>query len=124
MPQFNATANIKKVVVLGEAGVGKTKYVERCLVGTTNNTQYFATLGVEVHPFHKVVNGQLIHYNVWDVAGNDTYAGNRDSYLVGTTYALIMHDPTHAPDRWISLCQTENIPYTLIPPNLPGLIMV
>ncbi len=124
MPAFNATANIKKVVVLGEPGVGKTKYVERCLLGIASNTPYLATLGVEVHPFHKIVNGQLIHYNVWDIAGNDTFAGNRDSYLIGTTYALIMHDPAHTPDRWIQLCHTKNIPYTLISPTLTGLIMM
>ena len=124
MPTFNATANIKKIAILGEAGVGKTKYVERCLIGATSNNSYLATMGVEVHPFHKVVNGQLIHYNVWDIAGNDMYAGHRDAYLIGVTYALIMHDAVHAPDRWIQLCQTKNIPYTLIGPNLPSLIMV
>lgn len=99
----------KKISLLGNAGVGKTKWVHS-LMGSHINT-YNPTLGVEVHPYTK--DGRC--FNIWDIAGDPRYCGLGDGYLVGSDHALIMWDTIETPMRWINMCNQNNLPYTLIP---------
>lgn len=82
-------AHIKKVVFVGDGGVGKTTYMRRMLVGDYTE-KYIPTLGVEVHPLDYTDTGYK--YNVWDTAGQERYGGLRDGYWLKADYFVIFYD--------------------------------
>jgi GTP-binding nuclear protein Ran len=82
----------KKVVLVGDARVGKTSLVRFALTGAVEN-RYIHTLGVEVHPI--VWNSPqwgLRRFNVWDCAGNPHFGGLREGYYVQAQIAIVMYD--------------------------------
>src|ERR1019366_1861301 len=104
-----------KVVLVGDAYVGKTTYVLRMLNGEFQK-HYVATLGVDVHPlrfpvqtcppYPTSVSG--ICFNIWDTAGQEQYGGLRDGYYLQAQAAIVMVDNTKSPKerndsakRWI-----------------------
>lgn len=64
-----------KIVLIGQAGIGKTNYVYQIAYGRCVNN-YNPTLGVEVTPIR--INGNT--YNIWDTAGVEKYKGLGDAY--------------------------------------------
>jgi len=61
----------KKVVLVGDAGVGKSTLIAFLTAGKTV-TSYAPTLGVEVYPvFHQKPNGVLRRFNMWDCVGEN-----------------------------------------------------
>ena len=75
----------KKVILIGDGGVGKTTFVRK-LLDLNFSPQYVPTLGVEVHPV--IANG--IQYNVWDCAGQEKFEGLSDGYYINSDIAIIM----------------------------------
>lgn len=84
-----------KVVLVGDAGVGKTTFLNRHLTGEFEKT-YVPTVGAEVHEvvFHGSTHYVNIGFRVWDTAGQEKYAGLRDYYYEGADAAIIMFDVT------------------------------
>ena len=78
----------KKVVLVGDGGVGKTIFV-KCLMDQDFDPKYIATLGVEVHPV--LDNERNIQYNIWDTAGQEKFGGLRDGYYINADIAIIMY---------------------------------
>lgn len=92
----------KKVVIVGDAAIGKTKWVVKLLGGTSPSApyqegKYIPTQGVEVHPFH--YKGQ--HYKLWDTAGDLRYAGLSEGYYVGADMFVLIHTINTSPDYWL-----------------------
>ena len=83
----------KKIIVVGDAGVGKTAFIHRHLTGEFEK-KYIATMGVEVHPltFHTTVGNVTL--NIWDCAGQEKFGGMRDGYYVGADAEILMFDVT------------------------------
>jgi GTP-binding nuclear protein Ran len=73
----------KKVVFVGDAGVGKSTLLKKIL---TNDfvPKYIPTLGVEVHKFKQ--------YNIWDTAGQERFGGLRNGYYLGVNYGCVFVD--------------------------------
>lgn len=94
----------KKVVLVGDAMVGKTSLVRYALTGELTNL-YEATLGVEVHPIVWDSHRGLRRFNVWDCAGNPRFGGLRDGYYVQADIAIVMYDNIglNSNEDWISL---------------------
>ena len=67
-----------KVVLVGDAGVGKTSMVCK-LLGCTKSRRYTPTLGVDVHTY-KLGDTTI---NIWDTAGKDALAGGREVFYTG-----------------------------------------
>lgn len=82
--------NTQKIVLIGDAQVGKTTLVSM-LMGNPYSINYVATLGVEVHPIRR---GNKC-YNIWDCAGQDKFGGLRDGYWLQAQGAIIMCDPSN-----------------------------
>lgn len=83
-----------KIVVVGDAKVGKSTYVKR-LCTSQFEKNYVATLGVEVHLVRLKTNYGEIVFNIWDCAGNDRYRGLSDGYYIYANGCIIMHDITN-----------------------------
>lgn len=87
------SASIYKLVLVGDAGVGKTVFMTRHLTGEFEK-KYVATVGAEVHPIEfNTTSGKTI-FKVWDTAGQEKYAGLRESYYKDADCAIIMFDLT------------------------------
>lgn len=82
-----------KVVLLGDAGVGKSVYIHRILTGEFEK-KYVPTVGAEVRPqVFNSTSGKIV-FNIWDTAGQEKYAGLRDNYYKDADAAIIMFDVT------------------------------
>jgi GTP-binding nuclear protein Ran len=75
----------KKVVLVGDGGVGKSAYVKKLFTGDFHKT-YFATLGVEVYP----IKCNEKKFTFWDTAGQDKFGGLKDGYYINADYGIIM----------------------------------
>lgn len=78
-----------KIILLGDANVGKTNYCKRVLCGIFD-TKYVATLGAEVNTFNYY--GNTI--KIWDVAGNPKFSGEKKPYFLKSDGCIIMVDST------------------------------
>ncbi|MEM7087336.1 MAG: Rab family GTPase [Bacteroidota bacterium] len=84
----------KKVVILGQFGVGKTSISRRYLLDIFEK-DYMPTLGVQIKK--KVIelpSGNLLSMIIWDLEGFATVAGTRASYLLGSNGFIYVFDIT------------------------------
>jgi GTP-binding nuclear protein Ran len=88
-----SVVNSFKVLILGDAGIGKTVLINRHRTGEFIN-KYFATLGVEVTPLFFNTEQGVVRLNMWDFAGNEEYGGLREAYYKGADACILMFDLT------------------------------
>lgn len=74
-----------KVVIVGDAGVGKTAFVHS-LFKHEFEPNYIPTLGVEISYF----DFENIRFNIWDTAGQEKNKGLRSGYFVNADCAIVM----------------------------------
>jgi GTP-binding nuclear protein Ran len=75
----------KKIVIYGDAGVGKSTYVNK-LIGNIFDKRYLATLGVELYPLK--FNGN--NCTIWDTAGQERFGGLRENYAINADNGIII----------------------------------
>jgi GTP-binding nuclear protein Ran len=80
-----------KIIIVGDAGVGKTVFINRHLNGDFVK-QYIATMGVEVNPMIFDTNRGLMCLNLWDCAGQEKFSGMGSGYFTGAKGAIVMFD--------------------------------
>lgn len=61
---------VKKIVMLGTSGIGKTQWIHRDLF-KQENYKYYPTIGVEVHPL--LIGEETM--NLWDIGGSEKFGG-------------------------------------------------
>ncbi len=81
--------NTFKVVLVGNAGVGKSAFVKRHSCGDFEK-KYIATMGVEVTPLRFKTNYGEYVLNIWDCAGSEKFRGLGDGYYVSSDAAICM----------------------------------
>jgi small GTP-binding protein len=84
----------KKLVLLGQFGVGKTSLVRRFM---TNEflKDYRTTLGVQIKKKElKLPSGEIISLIIWDLEGFSSVLKTRSSYLLGTHGFIYVFDLT------------------------------
>lgn len=108
---------IRKVVLVGNSGVGKTRMVELLLgieiKGFGGNTTYRATLGVEVHPYRNHSHPSHV-ISIWEVGGK--HRGDALSYYKKATHAIIFRGgegmtPSQLRDELKSVAPNVKIAY-------------
>ncbi|KAG9034962.1 hypothetical protein FRB95_012252 [Tulasnella sp. JGI-2019a] len=84
-----------KVVVMGNAGVGKTSLVQRYTTNSFNSTKTAATAGAAFHVKKTVVNGVTVRLQLWDTAGQERFRSLAPMYYRGTHAAILVYDITN-----------------------------
>ncbi len=82
-----------KVVLVGDAEVGKTSLTTRFAYGTFTNG-YISTLGVDFIVKSIPLDNYIVKLQAWDTAGQERYAGVRPIYYRGARGAILVYDIT------------------------------
>ena len=94
-----------KIIVVGDAGVGKTSLALRYTQNTFTE-EYIVTIGVNFLSKLVKINNDRVKLQIWDTGGQERFAYIRPSYYKGATGAIITYDITnresfiHLP-RWL-----------------------
>lgn len=81
----------KKVVLLGNEGVGKTSLVKR-YVHSIFNDEYLTTIGIKISKKVVVVEDVEVNLMIWDIAGNMMNQTLYNNYLQGAHGVLLVAD--------------------------------
>jgi len=79
----------KKVLLVGNFGVGKTSLIRR-FVNNEFSEDYISTIGVRVSTKEMNVNNQSLKLLIWDVAGTNNDEKVPKAYYLGASAAMIM----------------------------------
>lgn len=98
-----------KIMVLGEAGVGKTSLIKR-FTGGSFSSRMSTTIGVDKIYKYFSVDGQPVHLQLLDTAGSLKFQGIMKSYMSSVDAAIFMYDVSNketfaALPMWVSLLQ-------------------
>lgn len=85
-----------KVVLIGEAGVGKTCLVRRFCQGIFPTGQA-ATIGVDFLIKTLEINGEKIKLQIWDTAGQERFRTITQSYYRSANAIIIVYDVSNQP---------------------------
>ncbi len=82
-----------KVLLLGEAAVGKTALVNR-FVSAKFVKDYVLTIGMEPYSKYAKIGKTTICYSIWDIAGAQQFSRMRNLFYRGSKGALVTFDLT------------------------------
>uniref|UniRef100_A0A1B0A2W2 Ras-related protein Rab-25 n=1 Tax=Glossina pallidipes TaxID=7398 RepID=A0A1B0A2W2_GLOPL len=96
---------IFKVILVGDASVGKSNLVSR-FTRNEFNLETKSTIGVEFATRSVKVDGRTIKVQIWDTAGQECYRAITSAYYRGAVGALLVYDiAKHMTyenvDRWL-----------------------
>lgn len=97
----------KKIVILGDAGVGKTTYIRRILTGKFTKN-YTATMGVDNNFIEWHTTKGDVQTDIFDISGQEIFSGYREYYIKNADGIIIMLDVTSKltyknAEKWIKL---------------------
>lgn len=100
-----------KIILAGEAGVGKTS-LRRTYLGHGFQKDHLSTIGADFASLLKVINDIPTIFQIWDVAGQEIFERMRMMYYRGALGALMVFDVTDTStfkvlDKWINELQTN-----------------
>ena len=78
-----------KIVVVGDAAVGKTSLIKRYTTDTFEK-DYVSTLGMHFSKFEKEVAGEKVELLLWDLAGQESFSTLRDRFYTGSSGAIVV----------------------------------
>lgn len=82
---------IVKVVIAGDAGVGKTSLIRRYCTGMFQESRV-ATIGVDFQIKIVELDGKSIKLSIWDIAGQERFGAFRDSFYRGARSVALVYD--------------------------------
>ncbi len=123
-----------KVVLLGPAQIGKTRFVKCAQMAAmvrahgftlvfdakvdAGRHKYLTTIGVEVHPVRVDTAQGEICYNIWDVSGNPKFHGLDTAYWIRADAFIVMdHAPEENPKLEIVKRDYPNAKIAFVDPN-------
>ena len=84
---------IFKIILIGDSSSGKTNIINRYISDKfVENSQ--PTIGVEMFSRDYLIDGDSIHAQIWDTAGQEKYNTLTSSYYKGAKGALVVYDVT------------------------------
>ncbi len=84
---------VYKIVILGDAAVGKTSLISQFVEGSFNE-DYKPTLGANIVRKDVNLNSTKVRLIMWDLAGQEKYQVVRSMYFQGCQGALLVYDVT------------------------------
>jgi len=108
-----------KLVLLGEAGVGKSSLVLRFVSDRFEFNQN-STIGASfMSKSFTLSNGETFKYQIWDTAGQEKYKALAPMYYRGSHAALVVYDLTseqsfYSLQRWVKELQQYGPPNIVI----------
>uniref|UniRef100_A0A915AHU4 Ras-related protein Rab-33 n=1 Tax=Parascaris univalens TaxID=6257 RepID=A0A915AHU4_PARUN len=108
------TKRVFKVIILGDAGVGKTCLSFRFCNGRFP-AQTEATIGVDFRERSVVIDGELIRVQLWDTAGQERYRQSIVSHYYRNVNAVVFVYDVSNPasfrslSTWISECRSHAV---------------
>ncbi len=99
-----------KVILAGEAGVGKTS-LRRSYLGDGFITEHLQTIGADFASLPKKVQDYSVLFQIWDIAGQKIFENLRMLYYKGALGALMVFDAKKLStlkklDQWIAELET------------------
>jgi len=82
-----------KILLLGDAAVGKTALVNRFVSGKFRK-EYLLTIGMEPYSKYAKIDKTNICYSIWDIAGSQQFTKLRSMFYRGARGALVTFDLT------------------------------
>lgn len=111
---------VYKVIVVGDAGVGKTSLARRYTTGQFDES-YLFTLGVDFFTKQLKLNNSPVKLVVYDTGGQERFDFIRGLYFEGAAGAIIAYDVTDRQsferiDHWVQQIfqRCEGIPLLLV----------
>eukprot|EP01068_Selenidium_serpulae_P006008 Selendium_serpulae@DN4261_c0_g1_i1.p1 len=107
-----------KVVLLGEAAVGKSSLVMR-LCHNTFTEAMATTIGAGFFPFTLSVNGRSYKFEIWDTAGQERFAALAPFYYRGASASVVVYDQGRyesfeRAQQWVDQLRNTADPNTVI----------
>ncbi len=109
-----------KVLVVGEATVGKTSLIVRYVKGIFNPS-YILTIGVNFFVQDVRVGDRILRLQIWDSAGQERFGPIRKLYYYGAKGVILVYDKTNERTferlgSWLKEIEEHagNIPITLV----------
>ena len=95
-----------KIILIGDANVGKTNILSRYISDTFLETSK-STVGVELATKVEQYNNKKIKIQIWDTAGQERYKSITNAYYKGSKGAFVVYDITRketfdSVDKWIA----------------------
>jgi Ras-related protein Rab-11A len=103
-----------KVIVIGDAGVGKSSLTNKATKNIFND-EYAATVGFEFFTFNMKISDKIVKLQIWDTCGQEIYRSlitnfYRNSSLAIIVYAINNKDSFNNVDMWLKEIRTHSSP--------------
>ncbi len=82
-----------KVTLLGDGAVGKTSLRNR-FMGRGFRAEHLMTIGADFATYDRELDGNPVTYQIWDLAGQDTFRSVRARFFRGSMAGLCVFDVT------------------------------
>lgn len=107
-----------KIILLGDAAVGKTSCISRYVDNKFPTTGYKPTIGADFLSTHRTVGDQEVGLQIWDTAGQERFNALGASFYRGSDAVIIVFDITSkssfdSVQMWNDLCRAtvgDNVP--------------
>jgi small GTP-binding protein len=90
-PLTNEYDVLVKILLIGDAGVGKTSFCKKLMYDDFNGN-YDTTIGIDFFIKYIEYNSKIFKLQIWDTAGQEQFQSLTHSYYRNTDIALIMFD--------------------------------
>ena len=102
----------KKIVLIGDSGVGKTSLLYNYLHFSIKGMQ--STIGCVFHSITKLIDNKEIHFAIWDTSGQEQFKSLVPYYLRDAAGALIVFsltdfDSFNHLDDWLTILESNTI---------------
>ncbi len=107
-----------KILLLGDASVGKTSFTKRYCYNIFNPSERL-TIGVDFHVKTIELNDKRIKLQLWDVGGEERFRFLLPTYCLGANAAFLLYDITRPStldniSEWITIVKQKGGPIPIM----------
>ncbi|MFX1479047.1 MAG: Rab family GTPase [Promethearchaeota archaeon] len=107
-----------KILLLGDASVGKTSFTKRYCYNIFNPSERL-TIGVDFHIKTLELNNDKIKLQIWDVGGEERFRFLLPTYCLGAYAAFLLYDITRANtldniSEWLTIVRAKGGPIPIV----------